>query len=81
MVGIDEAHHNYHTMGGRYRSFADLLRADGYRVRSSASDFTSDALRELDILVISNALSEGKEEEWSLPTPLALTADEVETVE
>ena len=24
-LGIDEAHNNYHTMGGRYRAFAELL--------------------------------------------------------
>src|SRR4029453_2439065 len=31
-VLIDEAHNNFHTMGGNYRPFAKLLEADGYRV-------------------------------------------------
>ena len=29
VVGIDEAHHNFHTVGGRYQTFARLLRKDG----------------------------------------------------
>ena len=35
-VAIDEAHHNFHTAGGRYRPFAELLRRDGYRVEAEA---------------------------------------------
>ena len=81
VVGIDEAHHNYHRVDGRYRSFAEVLRADGYRVGASTSVFSVDALNTLDVLVISNALAEEKEEEWSLPTPAAFTADEVEAAE
>ncbi len=81
VVGIDEAHHNYHRVDGRYRSFAEVLRADGYSVGASTSVFSVDALNTLDVLVISNALAEEKEEEWSLPTPAAFTADEVEAAE
>ena len=80
-VGIDEAHHNYHTAGERYRSFANLLRDDGYQVIPFAEVFRPDALTEIDILVISNALSAEKEHDWSLPTPLAFTSAEVEAVE
>src|SRR5262245_30118785 len=36
-VAIDEAHHNFHTAGGRYKPFADLLRRDGYRVAALVS--------------------------------------------
>src|SRR5262249_186862 len=32
VVAIDEAHANFHTAEGRYKPFADLLAADGYRV-------------------------------------------------
>src|SRR5262245_65730591 len=33
VVLIDEAHFNFHTASGRYKSFADLLRRDGYVVQ------------------------------------------------
>ena len=29
-VAIDEAHSNFHTAGGQYKPFADLLTSDGY---------------------------------------------------
>ncbi len=80
-VGIDEAHRNYHTADDKYRSFANLLRGDGYRVGGFTETFRRDALAEIDVLVISNALSAEKEDEWSLPTPPACTEEEVDAVE
>ena len=38
-VAVDEAHHNYHTMEGRYRPFAQLLTSDGYEVVPSNTTF------------------------------------------
>jgi hypothetical protein len=55
-VALDEAHSNYHTAGGRYKAFADLLTRDGYRVSPNRMPFTSRALRAYDVLVIANAL-------------------------
>ena len=55
-VLIDEAHHNFHTMGGRYKPFAQLITSDGYHVVPNRSKFTSDALKGCDVLVIANAL-------------------------
>lgn len=80
VVMIDEAHHNYHTVDGRYAAFADLLRQDGYRVRSSRSAFASDALGQADILVIANALHESNKGSWILPTPSAFTDAELRAV-
>ena len=34
LVRIDAAHNNFHTANGRYRPFAQVLRADGFRVES-----------------------------------------------
>jgi hypothetical protein len=34
-VGNDEAHHNGFTLQGEFQTFANLLRADGYVVRSA----------------------------------------------
>ncbi len=80
VVLIDEAHHNYHTADGRYLAFATLLRRDGYVVRGSNSQFTPAVLAAADILVISNALHERNQEDWSLPTPSAFTEAEIAAV-
>jgi hypothetical protein len=35
-VLFDEAHFNFHTAGGRYKPFADLLTNDGYQITSTS---------------------------------------------
>ena len=55
-VLFDEAHHNFHTAGGRYKPFADLMTSDGYEVIPNREKFSRDALKKGDILVIANAL-------------------------
>ncbi|MCA1612806.1 MAG: GldG family protein [Acidobacteria bacterium] len=59
-VLFDEAHHNFHTASGRYKPFADLITADGYRVTPNTQKFTRELLKGYDILVISNALGAAK---------------------
>lgn len=81
IVGIDEAHYNFHTAGGRYRPFAELLRKDGYRVRRFAHPLTAETLDEVQILVISNAIAKEQEVDWRLPSLPAFTDDEVVAVE
>lgn len=80
LVMIDEGHQNFHTSGGRYIPFANLLRADGYIVKGYAGDFTSSKLREVKILVISNALNKLNVQNWFLPTPSAFTQEEIKTL-
>jgi hypothetical protein len=55
-VLLDEAHNNFHTAGGRYKPFADLLTSDGYQVTPGKKKFDRDTLKGFDVLVISNAL-------------------------
>jgi hypothetical protein len=55
-VLFDEAHHNFHTAGGRYKPFADLIASDGYQVVPNREAFTRSSLEKADILVIANAL-------------------------
>jgi hypothetical protein len=54
-VLFDEAHNNFHTAGGRYKPFADLITSDGYKVVPNTREFTRESLAGYDILVISNA--------------------------
>jgi hypothetical protein len=55
-VLFDEAHHNFHTAGGRYKPFAELIASDGYRVIPNRDKFTPEVLKKGDILVIANAM-------------------------
>ena len=55
-VLFDEAHNNFHTAGGRYKPFVDLLVADGYRVVSGRRNLSKQVLKTFKIYVIANAL-------------------------
>ena len=95
IVLIDEGHHNFHTIGpttdyddahrqvtipGRYGPFAELLRRDGYVVRSVRSQFRRATLADAQVLVIANALAEVNVDDWSLPNPSAFSDDEIEAI-
>lgn len=89
LVVIDEAHYNFHTIGGRYKPFAELLSKDGYKVEGSKekySKFTKETLQNIDVLVIANALNEVNfdsgecELNAKLPTPSAFGDDEIQAV-
>jgi hypothetical protein len=75
-VAIDEAHSNFHTAGGQYRPFADLLRSDGYTVRASTRKFETGAFAGVDVLVIANALGSDR----SNPRLPAFTEQECDIV-
>jgi hypothetical protein len=77
IIIIDEAHFNFHTISGRFKPFARLLQRDGYVVKGSARNFTSESLNECKILVIANALHPSNEQQWALPTPSAFTDEEI----
>ena len=79
-VAIDGAHHNFHTVDGRYAPFAALLRNDGFRVQGSTAQFTANELAHENILVISNALNSVNVDNWVPPTPSAFTEEEIAAV-
>jgi hypothetical protein len=93
VVLVDEGHYNYRTirptqiphadetMPGRYEPLARLLRQDGYVVRPSDGPFTPEALRGADVLIIAGAMAEATVHDFRLPTPSALSTEEVETVD
>ena len=77
VVTIDEAHFNWHTATGRYLPFAELLRRDGYVVQPSKSPLGKNSLKQVNILVIANALNECNNNNWVPPFPSAFTDDEI----
>lgn len=80
VVAIDSAHHNFHTLDGRYRPFADVLAADGLKLIDNSKPFSDVSLAGYDVLVIANAVNEKNKENWSLPNYPAFTRKEVEAV-
>jgi hypothetical protein len=79
VIILDEAHLNFHTLGGRYSTFGDILENDGYVLKPGMEKFTETSLHKAKILVIANPL--GDTGEWKLPTRPAFTNDEVMAVE
>ncbi|WP_057937012.1 DUF4350 domain-containing protein [Algoriphagus resistens] len=77
---LDEAHSNFHTLDGRFSTFAHVLEKDGYVVKASIEPFSSEQLGKGKILVVANALNASNLENWSLPTPPAFTDTEIEAV-
>jgi hypothetical protein len=81
VIFIDEAHHNFHTAGGGYKPFADLLLAHNCTVLPSREEITLEHLRNCDIFVIANALAERNVQEWSLPVDEALKDMEIDALD
>jgi hypothetical protein len=52
LVLFDEGHHNAHTTTSGYKPFADLIRHDGYTVRTTSEQFTAQQLRNVTVLVL-----------------------------
>lgn len=77
VVCIDEAHQNFHTAGGRYASFADLLRGDGHVVQPFAQKFSREALKPCAVLVIANAIGAENSGDWSYPHASAFSRAEL----
>lgn len=77
-VALDQAHHNYHTLGGRYRPFGDLLSSDGYELVPNTTVFSSSSLSGVRVLVIANARGAETPNEAGNPAFLPSECDAVE---
>jgi hypothetical protein len=80
VVQIDEAHSNFHTAGGRYAPFAQLLRRDGYLVHCLAEPASAESLGRGDVYVVANAIAASDEKGWKLPIEPAFSPAEVEAI-
>ena len=79
-VLFDEAHNNFHTAGGRYKAFADLVTNDGYQITPNSRKFSKDTLAGYDILIIANPLGAPVEGGFAAANKPAFTEPECETV-
>lgn len=73
-IVIDQGHHNFHQINGRFKPFADLMTADGYQLDSlqNLKDLTED-----NILVISNPIHQRNVRNWRQPIHSAFSKDEI----
>jgi hypothetical protein len=78
-VMFDEAHHNFHTVEGRYKPFVDLMLNDGYRVIRNRKPFTKITLSSYKILVIANPLGAEDDDEEGADQS-AFTEEEIQAV-
>ena len=78
-VLFDEAHFNFHTAGGRYKAFADLITNDGYRITPNRQKFSKDSLNGYNVLVIANALGAAAPSDPQASNP-AFTDEECDAV-
>jgi hypothetical protein len=79
-VMFDEAHHNFHTVEGRYKPFVDLLLNDGYRVVRNRQPFTKTSLSSYKVLVIADALGAEEDDDPGADSS-AFTDDECQAVQ
>lgn len=77
VVGIDGAHHNFHTAEAGFLPFARLLAADGCQIKALTG---GSALQDLDLLVIANPLHASNIGNWQLPNPSAFSVEEIEAI-
>ncbi|MBU1347827.1 MAG: GldG family protein [Alphaproteobacteria bacterium] len=75
-VVLDQGHGSEQTKEGRYRGFAALVTADGYRVGTTDRPFDDGGLEDVDVLVIANPAGASPEE----GDPSAFTASEIEAI-
>ncbi len=81
VIAVDEAHHNFHTIDGRYKAFAKILTSDGYQVRANKQPLSGSVLKGVTVLVISNAIHPDNDTLWALPVKSAFTSAEIDAVE
>ncbi len=75
IVLFDEGHNNFHTTNGLYEPFANLVRNDGYNLKTLTTPVTAEVLNSVSIYAIVNAKGKG-----DLNDTPAFTEDETEII-
>ncbi len=79
-IHIDEGHNNFHTKDGRYYAFAQLLKSDGYLIKGNKVKFDNEVFKDIEILVIANAESDGVTHPIVAPTKSAFSKSEIKSL-
>jgi hypothetical protein len=73
-IVIDQSHHNFHQLNGRFKPFADLMTSDGYQL-DSIVDYKR--LLKNDVLVISNPINQKNIGNWRQPIYNAFSSEDI----
>ncbi|MBE8722126.1 hypothetical protein [Sphingobacterium pedocola] len=76
LVYYDTYHNNPFSITGQYKAFADILSADGYRVKELNQKLNKEVLQKASIFVTVSALSHL--ENWDLPNPPVYSQEEID---
>lgn len=81
-VFIDGAHHNLHQMGTGFLPLTKLLQSDGFTIQPNTDSFYStQQLKNCNVLVIANALHPLNINNWVVPNPSAFSEKEIEVIQ
>lgn len=80
VIYVDHAHNNFHRIDNRFKPFANVLKKAGYSVKAFENPFTEKNLKDVKVLVISNALSANSRSPFVTPTESAFTNEEVQNI-
>ena len=79
VVAIDDGHNNFHKSTTGFRVFGDLLKADGYQV-SGINNISEEVLKQIDVLVVANALHSSNIGNWKKPVLDAFEPKEINVI-
>ena len=79
-IYIDEGHNNFHTKDRGYYSFAQLLKSDGYQIKGNEAKFDKNTLKNIEILVVANALPSEMPRPIVRPTKSAFSKKEIQNL-
>ncbi|CAM1345068.1 hypothetical protein [Tenacibaculum amylolyticum] len=80
VIYVDHAHNNFHRIDNRFKPFANVLKKAGYSVKAFENPFTEKNLKDVKVLVISNALSANSKSPFVTPTESAFTNKEIQNI-
>lgn len=76
LILYDTNHHNAFSLTGQYKTFADIVRAEGYQLRDQSAVISKEALSKAKLFVTANALSHPSN--WDLPNASIYSEEEIE---
>ncbi len=76
-IYFDEAHNNYFSISNKFKPFAELLKADGYKTKPLHLKFKKGTLNRDDILIIADPLNPINVNRWIIPNPSAYSKNEI----
>ena len=77
MIYIDEYHNNDMSLNNRMFPLIEVLKNDGYQIKSFNEPISKLSLDKSKILIIIGALHKTNIDNWKLPTPSALSKNEI----